>query len=463
MIKDKYKDAMELALNVARRAQNTNEEESLKRQKIRSFIQTNPDTQVYVLHREIISGTDAATQYLDSGVTNDKELIKAITKLSKGDKLTADEIALVDKHAKTSKRLRDALDMYGKGITKRSTQKMCISESVLEWSVSKSMKIGGGVLTLRCMVDKDNILRDVGLGDHFYVYIENELIFWGVCGEVSYPDEWNIEYSVNDPMWYLRNGLCWIQNKPMTLKDAFVKICNDLALDYEPITIPDKYFPPLNPRVEVNTTAMSLLQTMIEETMISVNKMFYIRTSPDKLELVDTEGVWEDGKLKQEGSQFDVVDAMTSFKATQSIQTDTYNDISLYTKKGNMAVPWIEQDVTFVERYGLLRYQEVINNAIIKEETLDNIIRTTKYPTHELEFDIQGIINVMPGDTIRMCESIYLISDLRCTYDSSGYNMSITCARWQKPTAEGDPCGESWDFVGQMERERQKTMKVEED
>ena len=115
------------------------------------------------------------------------------------------------------------------------------------------------------------------------------------------------------------------------------------------------------------------------------------------------------------------------------------------------------QDLPSIGQFGILRYQEVLNNAIIKEAQLDNVLSITKYPTNDLEFTILGIINLMPGDTIRLFQSIYLCAAITYTYDGSGYTMNIRCSRWQEPQSRsGQTVGNTWSFVNEYEQYREQ-------
>ena len=444
-----YEKARQQASDAARRAQSSGDV-SLKRREIHAF-GVNPPTRILVQHRQIVSGTDAAQRLLDSDsvINNNPRAVADLRIMSAGKPLPTSEVDYLTALAKDYPTLRASLEMYGKGISQTYTQMRDISQTVLSWKYSRSLNKGGATLQLSAQVDSENALRELSMGDKFYIYIEEELVFWGICMEISCPNEWEIEFVVNDLMWYLKNKLVWIQNKPVTLTDAFKNICDQLALPYETVNIPTTV--PLKKRVETNTTAMALLQTFISETMIVMGKQFAIRMSPDKLELIDLEGRWEGNKLIQDGTGFDVIEAMTKFKTTQSVQQETYNDVRIFDNIEKTLKAYNVQSLPDIERYGILRYQQIVNNAIIQEQQLDQILNLTRYPTNDLSFDIVGIINLLPGDTIRLLNSIYLCSEISYTYDSSGYAMSITCARWQKPTdAQG------WNFVDEYLAEKEK-------
>lgn len=462
-VKDAYKKARETATQLAALAQMPEKEE--RRESIHAF-GVNPDMSVVVVRRMIVQGPDAAQKCIDSGALDNKPAVKAAAmKLSNAIPLNDSEKKLLGEEAKHNSQLATALRLQGQNISEYYTQNVDITKTVLEWTIRKSLTDGGGVLSLKVQPDFDNETRSINLGDKFYLRIEGELIFWGVCGEIVYPNEWEVEYTVNDAMWYLRNKLVWIQREPILLSDAFATICQELALPYEHPTLPKEVLvkPKLKPRAETNGTAMSILQAMITETMIIEQKQYAIRMSPDKLELIDLEGRWDpdNNRLVQDGTGFDVGEAMTSFKATQSIQQETYNDVRAFSNISNTLHGYNVQDLPSIGQFGVLRYQEVLNNAIISEVQLDNILSITKYPTNDLDFSIVGIINLMPGDTIRLFQSIYLCSSITYTYNSSGYTMDISCARWQKPqNSNGDTVGNVWSFINEREQEMDKKQQA---
>lgn len=444
-----YEKARQQASDAARRAQ-TSGDTSLKRADIHTF-GVNPTTRIMVQHRQVVAGTDAAQRLLDSdaAINKDKRAVAALQKLSAGQPLPTSEVDYLTSLAKDYPTLRVSLEMYGKSVSQTYTQMRDISQTVLEWKYTRSLTKGGATLQLSAQVDAENTLRELSMGDKFYIYIEDELVYWGICMEISAPNEWQIDFVIQDLMWYLKNKLVWIQNSPVTLTDAFKNICDQLALPYEPVNIPVTV--PLNKRVETNNTAMALLQTFLSETMIAMRKQFAIRMSPDKLELIDLEGRWDGNKLIQDGTGFDVIEAMTQFKATQSVQQETYNDVRIFDNINNTLKAYNVQSLPDIERYGILRYQQIVNNAIIQEQQLDQILNLTRYPTNDLSFDIIGMINLLPGDTIRLLQSIYLCNDITYTYNSSGYSMSITCARWQKPTDAA-----AWNFVDEYLAEKER-------
>lgn len=454
--KKQLEAARQQALSIAKLAQSSGSATSLKRKDVHTF-GVNPNTKIVVQHREIWQGADAAQRYIDSGAmsgVSDPRIISGMNKLASGNgALTKEEVASMTEYAKARPSVQKMLEMRGNNVSISKTVDNDVSACVTKWSVSRALT-SGGTGRVSMQVDDENVLRtQLTVGDKFYIYIEDELIFWGICTQLECPNEWEIDCVVNDSMWYLRNNLVWVQNTPVTLSDAFVNICEQLGLPYEKPNIPPTT--PIKPRVETSATAMTILQTFLQETMIAMNKQFFIRMSPDKIELVDAEGRWEGNKLIQDGTKFDVVEAMTSFKSSVSIQDETYNDVRIFSNIKKTLHGYNVQDLPSIERYGILRYQQVLSNAIIKEQSLDNILRITKYPTNDLSFDIVGLINLLPGDTIRLMQSIYLCASVECTYDGSGYGMSIGCARWQKPmNQDGDKVGEDWDFVHELNEVR---------
>lgn len=432
-----FASAQKQALLAAANAQSIADGEKVGRRDKPSTLGVNPVCKVVAYIRNVRQGTDAAANYLASGdVDEDTELYRAVAKLASGRTLSQGEYALVAAASKESPRLTTALQMYGSSVSQRSSQRCDLSECVQNFSLSKSLKVQGGSCQLRIQVDSEDVARGIGLGDQFYIYLDEQCIFWGMCMEVTYPDEWNIDFTINDSMWYLKNQLVWIQNKPTTLDAMFTSICDQLALPYvRPAPIPVA----LKPRVETNATAMSLLQNAIDETMYYGGRLFAIRMNPAALELIEVQG--ED----KQGVTLDVIEAMTSFSATQSIQNETYNEVRVFANNsGGTLKAYTLQDLPFMERFGILRYQEVCNNAIIREGDLDKMLAVTKYPTGDLRFDIVGVVNLFPADVIRLMESVYVTHDISYNYDDAGYKMTVTCARWQKPSSE--QLFDKWDF-----------------
>ena len=276
-----FSSAQKQALLAAANAQSIAEGEKVGRRDKPSTLGVNPVCKVVAYIRNVRQGTDAAANYLASGdVDEDTELYRAVAKLASGQTLSQGEYALVAAASKESPRLTTALQMYGSSVSQRSSQRCDLSECVQNFSLSKSLKVQGGSCQLRIQVDSEDVARGIGLGDQFYIYLDEQCIFWGMCMEVTYPDEWNIDFTINDSMWYLKNQLVWIQNKPTTLDAMFTSICDQLALPYvRPATIPVA----LKPRVETNATAMSLLQNAIDETMYYGGRLFAIRMNPAAL------------------------------------------------------------------------------------------------------------------------------------------------------------------------------------
>lgn len=437
-----YSQAMKQARSAALNAQTPDAVEGLKARASVHAFQTNPDCKIVVYARVLREGRDAAANYLAaSDLPTSSPLYKAVDKLAHGVVLSADEQAIVEDESRKSARLRTALAMYGTGVTETTTTPIDMSQCVLEWSLRKSMRVQGGSATIRAQVDLEDALRQVGLGDRFYIALDGEFVFWGICMSVVQPNEHEIEYTVNDSMWYLKNQLVWVQNKPIRLDEVFSTICENLALPYEK---PDPVPIAIKPRVETNATAMSLMQDAITEAAITGGALYAVRMNPVKLELIDVQ------KANRSGTRLDVVEAMTSFTARQSIEDETYNEVRLFADNGGALKAYTVQDLPFMERFGILRYQEVFNNAIVRESQLDEVISITKYPTGDLSFDIVGIVNLMPADAICLMQSIYVVSDIVYNYTANGYTMSITCARWQEPSKE--TMFQKWDFSQEYAR-----------
>ena len=228
-----FASAQKQALLAAANAQSIADGEKVGRRDKPSTLGVNPVCKVVAYIRNVRQGTDAAANYLASGdVDEDTELYRAVAKLASGRTLSQGEYALVAAASKESPRLTTALKMYGSSVSQRSSQRCDLSECVQNFSLSKSLKVQGGSCQLRIQVDSEDVARGIGLGDQFYIYLDEQCIFWGMCMEVTYPDEWNIDFTINDSMWYLKNQLVWIQNKPTTLDAMFTSICDQLALPY---------------------------------------------------------------------------------------------------------------------------------------------------------------------------------------------------------------------------------------
>lgn len=410
----------------------------------------NPNLRVTISHLEVSEFSDLLNRAIDSGDYDHNPTIRALlTRLAKKSSLTDGDKQALASIAANDPRIQKALMTAPDNGMSRSATPIDITEAVTAIHITRNMSISGGTCGIELFYADGAELLSVG--DKVSIFLEDDTLFVGKIMEVSHTDEHNMRLDAVDAMWFLKNNIGWIQPKRMTLSDAFKQICESLGLPYV-CKVDTKFLCPA--RVEAGATGMSLISAMIDETLYAMGKQYFVRMSPIYLELRDIEGEERDGKIVQEASKFDIVEAMTGFKTKESVMNNVANDVRFFTGATDNLKLQEVQDLPSIARYGLLRYHEVATNAIVTEQTMDNLLRVLKYPTRDLSVDIVGMVNLLPGDVVTIAGSVYVADAIDYNYNESGYNMTITMAQWQKPD------GVSWDFAQRMRLKWESEQKV---
>ena len=410
----------------------------------------NPNLRVTISHLDVSEFSDLLNRAIDSGDYDHNPTIRALlTRLAKKSSLTDEDKQALMTIAANDPRIQKALMTAPDNGMSRSTTPIDITEAVTAIHITRNMSVSGGTCGIEMFYADGAELLSVG--DKVSIFLEDDTLFVGKIMEVSHTDEHNMRLDAVDAMWFLKNNIGWIQPKRMTLSDAFKQICTSLGLPFV-CKVDTKFLCPA--RVEAGATGMSLISAMIDETLYAIGKQYFVRMSPIYLELRDIEGEEQDGKIVQEASKFDIVEAMTGFKTKESVMNNVANDVRFFTGATDNLKLQEVQDLPSIARYGLLRYHEVATNAIVTEQTMDNLLRVLKYPTRDLSVDIVGMVNLLPGDVVTIAGSVYVADAIDYNYNESGYNMTITMAQWQKPD------GVSWDFAQRMRLKWESEQKV---
>lgn len=444
----KLRSAQQLAASLSLDSLAT--EDGKSRESVSTF-PANPNLRVTISHLSVKEFSDILNRAIDSGdydrnPTIRRRLIAIAAKTS----ISKDDISFLESIAPNDPRIKEAILVADKDGMQRSSTPMDITDTVTDLSVKRDIEVQGGTCSLDMVAVEGAEI--IAVGDKISVFVAEETLFAGKIMKIEHPDEHNMQLECVDAMWYLKNNIGWIQPKRMKLSDAFVQICQSLGLPYQ-CKVDTQFLCPA--RVEAGATGMSILKAMIEETLYAIGKQYFVRMTPTVIELRDIEGEYDkDGNLHQEATKFDIVEAITGFKTSESVLDKVANDVRFFTGSANSLALHEVQDMPSIARYGMIRYHEVAQNAIVTEQTLDNLLRVLKYPTRDLSVDIVGLINLLPGDIVTIAGSVYVADNIEYHYSSSGYNMSINMAQWQKPD------GVSWDFATKLRQNWESEQKV---
>lgn len=410
----------------------------------------NPNLRVTISHLDVTDFSDLINRALDSGDYDHNPTARALlTAIARKSSIDDNDKQVLARLAANDPRIQKALMTSPADGMSRSSTPIEITDAVTGVHISRNMAISGGTCGVEMFYAEGAEL--LAVGDKITVWLEEDTLFAGKITSIEHTDEHNMRLNAVDAMWYLKNNIGWVQPKRMKLSDAFKQICTSLGLPYV-CKVDTQFLCPA--RVEAGATGMSLISAMIEETLYAIGKQYFVRMSPTYIELRDIEGEERDGKLVQEASKFDIVEAMTGFRTKESVEGTVANDIRFFTGASDSLKLQEVQDLPSIARYGLIRYHEVATNAIVTEQTLDNLLRVLKYPTRDLSVDVVGMVNLLPGDVVTIAGSVYVADSIEYNYTDSGYNMSIQMAQWQKPD------GVAWEFAQKMRQNWESEQKI---
>lgn len=256
--------------------------------------------------------------------------------------------------------------------------------------------INGEAGRLTCILQKDpNNLLKIANGSRVSFIVDGVGMFFGFVFKIGTDAEQNYQITCYDQMRYLKNTDIYT-TKNMTASDIFAKVCKDYNLKYN-IKAPTSFIP--LPYQHINKSLYTVIERGMNQASISDNKHYFIK---------DEFGVltWSELQLEKTNIQVGNGSAMYGYKYEKSIDSDTYNQIKLYSedKKNSLIKSRIVKDSDNIKRWGILQYLGKVDsdtNEAQMRTLAENYLKAKNRQTETLTLQAIGIKELTAGKGIK--------------------------------------------------------------
>lgn len=227
-------------------------------------------------------------------------------------------------------------------------------------------------------------------GDAVCFYYDDKKIFMGYVFKKNRDKEQRIKVTCYDQLRYLKNKYSYAFEKK-TATQIVEMLCKDFNL-HTGTMISSRYVIPS--LIEENISAMDIILTALEETLLNIGEMFVLYDDFGKLTLNNAE--------KMVSTTLIFEDSAENFDYTSSIDDETYNSVVLYYKnEDNSMKIYNAYSPSKISEWGTLRYFEEVKNPSAGKNKANNLLSMYCHKTRELKISgAFGDVTVRGGTLI---------------------------------------------------------------
>ena len=263
-----------------------------------------------------------------------------------------------------------------------------------------------------------------GEGDQVCFYYDNKLMFVGYVFTKKRDREHRIEVTCYDQVRYLKNKYSYVfENK--TASQIIKALCKDFNLQTGTIDNTKYVIPAI---AEENVSALDIVLTTIEETLVNTGDMFCFYDNAGKLTLKNITNMVTDQLIFEETAE--------NFDYSSSIDDETYNSIVLYYKDDDNKIQVFHaSNSSKISEWGTLRYFEEVKNPSIGQNKANSLLKLYCKKTRELK--IEGAFGnpaVRGGSLIPIkldlgdikVNNFMLVEKVTHNFENDRYTMDLT-------------------------------------
>ena len=273
-------------------------------------------------------------------------------------------------------------------------------------------------------------------GDLVSFYYDEKPVFMGFVFTKKFDKERNIEVTCYDQLRYLKNKFTYVfENKTAT--QIIKALCSDFDLNVGDMDDTKYVIPAV---AEENKSALDIILTVLEETLVNTGEQFVFYDDFGKLRVSNIANMVSPTLICE--------DTAENFDYKSSIDEETYNQIVLYYKQNDQITQmYTTQSPSTIAKWGMLRYFEEVKNPTIGQNKADALLKL--YNKKKREFKVTkafGDITVRGGTLIPVVldldnitvQNFMRVEKITHNFDYEHYTMDLTLeGAWENPEYDG--------------------------
>jgi hypothetical protein len=211
-------------------------------------------------------------------------------------------------------------------------------------------------------------------GDPVLLYVDDVNVFAGYVFKKKRDKEHHIEVTCYDQLRYLKNKYTYVFEKK-TANQIIKALCKDFKLNIGYLDNTKYVIPSV---VEENISAMDIIMSVLEETLLNTGNMFVLYDDCGRLFLSNASEMISDTLIFEDSAE--------NFDYTSSIDDETYNSVVLYYKnEDNSMKVYNAYSPSKISEWGMLRYFEEVKNPSVGKNRANNLLNLYCRKTRELK------------------------------------------------------------------------------
>ena len=300
----------------------------------------------------------------------------------------------------------------------------------IEWERTGSP----GKLTFTIVNSNDSIV--FAEGDPVCFYYDNKPIFMGYVFTKKTNRDRNIEVTCYDQMRYLKNKFTYVFEKK-TATQIINALCKDFNLAVGNMDDTKYVIPAV---AEENKSALDIVLTVLEETLLNTGEQFVLYDDFGKLRVSNVANMKSTSLICE--------DTAEDFDYKSSIDDETYNQIILYYKQNDQITQmYTTNSPSTIKQWGTLRYFEEVKNPSIGQNKANSLLKLYNRKTREFKITgAFGDITVRGGTLIPVVmelgdisvKNFMLVEKVTHKFDNGNHTMDLTLdGAWENPAYDG--------------------------
>lgn len=262
-------------------------------------------------------------------------------------------------------------------------------------------------------------------GDRVYFWYKDVPMFVGYVFTKNRDKEHHIEVTAYDQLRYFQNSYSYVfTNK--TASQILKELCSDFSLNIGNIENTNYVIPSL---VEDDKSLFDIVLDALDETVLNTGKMYVLYDNFGSIELKSLENLKTEVLIDEETAE--------NFSYKSTIDDETYNKIVLYyvDEETNDRIPFTAEDLTNMEKWGILQYYEEVSTPSIGQNKADALLSLYNKPTREVSIenafgntDVRAgslvIVKLNLGDVVT--SNYMLVDKVTHNFENDNYTMELT-------------------------------------
>lgn len=268
-------------------------------------------------------------------------------------------------------------------------------------------------------------------GDAVCFYYDDKQLFKGYVFTKKRDKEHHIKVTCYDQVRYLKNKYTYGFEK-QTATQIIQSLCKDFNLNTGTMDNTQYVIPSL---LEENISAIDIISTALEETLLNTGNMFVLYDDFGKLTVKNVS--------EMKSSTLIYEDSAENFDYSSSIDDETYDSIVLYYKnEDNSMKVFNAYSPSKISEWGTLRYFEEVKNPSIGKNKANNLLNLYCRKTRELKISgAFGDVEVRGGTLIPVklnlgdieTNNYMLVDKVTHIFDYDHYTMDLTVSgSWEQ-------------------------------